>query len=65
MAWLALNIHADNRIAEALSEFLLNHGALSVSIEDAEAEQPDEVPLFGEPNMPPPGFWQKNIIDVR
>ncbi len=64
MAWLALNIQADNGIAEALSEFLLSHGALYVSIEDAEAEQPDEVPLFGEPNMPPPGFWQKNIINA-
>ncbi len=64
MAWLALKIEADNRIAEPLSEFLLNQGALSVSIEDAQAEQPDEAPLFGEPNMPPPGFWKKNIINA-
>lgn len=64
MSWLALNIAADNRITEALSEFLLELGALSVSILDADAEQADETPIFGEPNMPPPGFWKKNIVNA-
>lgn len=64
MSWLALNIEADNDIAEALSEFLMDNGALSVSIEDANAEMPDETPIFGEPNMPPPGFWHQNIINA-
>jgi ribosomal protein L11 methyltransferase len=39
--------------AETLSDALLEtHGALSVSVEDAEAGDPGERPLFGEPGMP-------------
>jgi len=64
MSWLALKIEADNKIAEALSDFLMELGALSVSIEDAHAEMPDEAPIFGEPNMPPAGFWRDNIINA-
>lgn len=35
--------------AEALSDVLIDLGALSVAIEDAQANTRDEVPLFGEP----------------
>lgn len=64
MAWIALNIQADNHLTEALSDFLLSLGALSVSILDADASQADESPIFGEPNMPPPGFWKKNVVNA-
>jgi ribosomal protein L11 methyltransferase len=37
-------------------------GALSVSIEDANAETLDEQPIFGEPGDPPPGIWNENIV---
>ena len=37
--------------AEALADALLEHGALSVSIEDASAGTPDEQPLYGEPGF--------------
>ncbi|RKP48551.1 50S ribosomal protein L11 methyltransferase [Pararobbsia silviterrae] len=39
--------------AEALSDALLDLGALSVSVEDADADTPDEQPLFGEPGLTP------------
>jgi ribosomal protein L11 methyltransferase len=39
-------------------------GALSASIEDANAETPDEQPIFGEPGDPPPGIWQQNIVSA-
>jgi ribosomal protein L11 methylase PrmA len=35
--------------AEAWSDALFDLGALSVSVEDADADTPDEQPLFGEP----------------
>lgn len=40
--------------AQALSDILLELGALSVSLEDAQADTLDEQPLFGEPGHEPP-----------
>lgn len=41
---------------------LMEHGALSVSIEDAHADTLAEQAIFGEPGDPPPGIWQQNIV---
>lgn len=38
--------------AEAISDALIELGALSVTVEDAQANTPDEHPVFGEPGMP-------------
>lgn len=62
MAWISLRIEADSQSADLLSDTLMEIGALSASIEDANAETPDEQPIFGEPGDPPPGIWNKNII---
>lgn len=37
-------------------------GALSVSIEDANAETLAEQAIFGEPGDPPPGIWHQNVV---
>lgn len=37
-------------------------GALSASIEDANAETQAEQAIFGEPGDPPPGIWQQNVV---
>jgi ribosomal protein L11 methyltransferase len=42
----------DEATAEGAADALLEAGALSVSVEDADADSPDEQPLFGEPGMP-------------
>ena len=39
---------------ELLSEALEALDAVSVSVEDADAQTPAEQALFGEPGMPPP-----------
>ena len=62
MAWLLLKIQADEQNADAISDALMNIGALSVSIEDANAETVAEQAIFGEPGDPPPGIWQQNIV---
>lgn len=47
-------------VSDALS-FELN--ALSVSVEDADADTGDERALFGEPGMPAPhGGWQRSVL---
>ena len=64
MAWVSLHIEAHSQNADLLSDTLMEIGALSASIEDANAETPDEQPIFGEPGDPPPGIWNKNIISA-
>ena len=41
----------DEARANALADALLDAGASSVSVEDADADSPDEQPIFGEPGM--------------
>ncbi|AYQ27047.1 MULTISPECIES: 50S ribosomal protein L11 methyltransferase [unclassified Polaromonas] len=48
---------------EILSEALDALDALSVSVEDADAQTPAEQALFGEPDMPPPkAGWERSRI---
>lgn len=67
MAWLLLKIQANEQNADAISDALMDLGALSASIEDAFAETENEQAIFGEPSSddiqyPPPGIWQQNIV---
>lgn len=64
MAWLSLKIEAEGNVADLLSDTLIGLGALSASIEDANAETPDEQPIFGEPGNPSSGVWYKNIVSA-
>lgn len=69
MAWLLLKIKAREQTADAMSDALMRMGALSCSIEDANAETDAEEAIFGEPSSqdiqyPPPGIWQQNIVSA-
>src|SRR5450759_4805171 len=64
MPWLNLVVDSDAEHAEALSEALLELGALSVDLLDADADTPDEQAIFGEPGEPPPGVWQHNRVSA-
>lgn len=64
MGWQSLKIEAGADVAEALSDALMEFGALSVGIEDADAETPDELPIFGEPGLGEPGVWRRNVVSA-
>ena len=52
-----------DRVEPASDALMDELGALSVSIEDADADTADEQALFGEPGMPAPqGGWQRSVI---
>src|SRR5450830_972834 len=53
MSWTEVVIEIARDHAEALSDALMEAGALSVSVEDADEGTADEKPLFGEPGMEP------------
>ena len=48
--------------ADPLSDALINQGALSTAIEDANAGTSLEQPIFGEPGMPTEEVWQNSLI---
>ncbi len=63
MAYIELIIRVTRDDAEALSDALLEAGALSAAIEDADAGSEDEQPLFGEPGgEPSEAAWNHSII---
>lgn len=62
MAWRELRFICDAARAESLGDALLEAGALSVSIEDADAGTAEEKPLFGEPGSAVEAGWQRNCV---
>ena len=60
--WLSVILQADAARAETLSEALMEHGALSVSIDDADAGTEAERPQFGEPGMHPASLWDHSRV---
>lgn len=60
-----ITLAADDCSAEALADALLEHGALSVSTEDADAGTGAEEPLYGEPGFAPEKYgWARSRLRV-
>jgi ribosomal protein L11 methyltransferase len=63
MSWTEIVIEVTRGEAEALSNALMDAGALSVSVEDADEGTASEKPLFGEPGMEPAEeAWEHNRV---
>ena len=61
MSWQSVRFLVDSKQAEPLSDALMEAGALSVSLEDADAGTVDETPLFGEPDHPTAELWPHSV----
>ena len=63
MGYRELIVELERERAEELSDALLELGAQSVSVEDADADTPDEQPLFGEPGLTPERTaWRRSRV---
>lgn len=63
MSWQNVSFLTDASHAEPMCDALLEAGALSASIEDADAGTPDEQPQFGEPgSINTPGWEHSRIV---
>ncbi len=63
MGWTEIVIQVTRDQAEALSDALMESGALSVSVEDADEGTVAEQPLFGEPGMEPTeAAWERSRV---
>lgn len=57
-------MRTDARVADELSDALLEQGALSVSLEDAGAGSDAETPLYGEPGMQVDAAWPHSLVNA-
>ncbi|MDB5728898.1 MAG: ribosomal protein methyltransferase [Noviherbaspirillum sp.] len=63
MSWTEIVIEVAREHAETLSDALMDAGALSVSVEDADEGTEAEQPLFGEPGMEPAeAAWEHSRV---
>jgi ribosomal protein L11 methyltransferase len=62
MPWLSATLIVDARCVEALSDALIEHGALAVDVSDAAAGTATERPLFAEPGSAPAVNWAVNRV---
>lgn len=63
-AWVSARIIADAQQAEALGDALMEAGALSVIVEDADAGTPAETPQYGEPGMETHTVWNRSVLSA-
>ena len=63
MPWVSVALTVNAASVEALSDALLEAGAISVDVTDAQAGTPDEHALFGEPGEPATGEWMVSRIN--
>lgn len=67
MALIELLLISPQPLVETVSDALMEIEALAVTVEDADADTPDEVALFGEPGMPAAtgtriAGWQRSVL---
>jgi len=63
MSWTEIVIELPRAQAEQVSDALIEAGALSVSVEDADQGTDAEQPLFGEPGMEPVAHaWERSRV---
>ncbi|MDD2884342.1 MAG: 50S ribosomal protein L11 methyltransferase [Dechloromonas sp.] len=63
MTWLNVSFLTDAASAEPMCDVLMDLGALSASIEDADAGTPDEQAQFGEPgSVTTPGWTHSRVV---
>jgi ribosomal protein L11 methyltransferase len=62
MSWHSITLTIDERSIEALSDALLEAGAVSVDVADADAGSAAEKPLFAEPGSAPADSWPLNKV---
>ena len=61
---IEFEVLADAASAETLSDALLEAGALSVAVEDADAQSDSEQPVYAEPGQDAGTLWRRNRIRV-
>lgn len=59
-----LHIYSSAEQLETILQAFTELGALSITTEDANADTLDEVPLYGEPDMPSMPIWEQTLVKI-
>jgi ribosomal protein L11 methyltransferase len=64
MRWISLSVEVDALWAESLADALIERGALSVEVTDADVGSQRETPRFGEPGEAGGAVWPRNTLSA-
>jgi len=64
MSWVAVRFELTAADVDAVSDALLEAGAASVDVTDADAGSAAEQPLFAEPGGGEPRAWRRSVVSV-
>ena len=64
MSWTNLIVQTNKQEVNSISDFLIDIGAISTSIEDSNLNQNNEELIFGEPHNQLQQFWENNTVQA-
>lgn len=64
MSWTNLTVQTNKKEVDIVSDFLLELGAISTSIENTNLNQNNEELIFSDPNNQSQKFWEKNTLQA-
>ena len=64
MSWLSVSFEVAADDVEAVSDALLEAGAASVEVADADAGSAAEQPVFAEPGIEEPHLWRRSLVNA-
>ena len=64
MSWLNLIVQTNKDDVDSISDYLIQLGAISTSIEDTNLNQNNEELIFGVPNIQSQQFWENNTVQA-
>jgi len=64
MAWANLIVQINKEDVDSISDYLIELGAISTSIEDTNLNQNNEELIFGVPNIQSQQFWENNTVQA-
>ena len=64
MSWTNLIVQTNKQEVDSISDFLIDIGAISTSIEDSNLNQNNEELIFGEPHNQLQQFWKNNTLQA-
>ena len=64
MSWANLIVQINKEDVDSISDYLIELGAISTSIEDTNLNQKNEELIFGVPNIESQQFWENNTVQA-
>ena len=64
MSWANLIVQINKEDVDSISDYLIELGAISTSIEDTNLNQNNEELIFGVPNIQYQQFWENNTVQA-